>query len=105
MKMHYTAPRELARRTVSDAQITGAYLLLGTVMVTMIAVMVRMSPQNTVEAKEEHALEICLLAIMEIVCRVFTFAMGIMIAWITVTKTIDISVVSVKLYYISLDVF
>lgn len=105
MKMHYTAPRELVRRIASDVQITGAYLLLGTVMVTMIAVMVRTSPQSIAEAKEEHALEICLLAIMETACRVYTFAMGIMIAWITVTKTTDISVVSVKLYYISLSVF
>lgn len=94
MKIHSTVPNGHVRKTAFDAPTIAASPPLGTVMETMIVVMELMNHQNTVVLKAVRASEISLLATMVIVYPGYTFAMEIMIVWITVMKMTDISAMS-----------
>jgi hypothetical protein len=63
-------------------------------METMTVEMELMNRQSIVNLRAGLVSVICLLAITAIVFREFIFAMGTMIVWTTVMRTIDISAVS-----------
>lgn len=75
MKMQFTVLKEHVHKIHSDVQIIVVSLPHGIVMEMMIAAMVLMNHQNIVNPKEERALEIYSLVIMEIAFQEFTFVM------------------------------
>lgn len=78
MRIRYIVLNVPVHKTVSDVQIIVAYQVLGSVIRTMIVEMAPMNHQNIVNKKDEHALEICLHVITEIVFPKFISVMEIM---------------------------
>lgn len=101
MRTHYIVRNVRARKIASDVQTTVAFLQRGTVMEMTIVEMQLTNHQNTAKVMDAHVSETCLLAITETVFHAFTYAMGIMTAWIIVTKTCDINAVSFEVKLLS----